>query len=118
MKCNKCDTKMYIDINQLLTCSKCGEVRLIIDGPHYNGIGVPNQKLDIKKPRLSIKQKITQFLLWLLWKFADDITTSHSYLGDLYDDVPEELDGVYVKETYIYEYYTSKRNKIVKWLDE
>jgi len=85
------------------------------------GIGTtPTKKLNwnIKKYKLTFRQKITQFLLWLLWKVSDDITQSHNFFGDLYDNVPEDLDSVYVKETYIYQYHTEKRKEILEWLNE
>jgi len=53
-----------------------------------------------------------------LWIFADDMTKTQEYFGKIYNDVPDDLRDVSVRKTYIYQYHTPKRNKIVKWINE
>ena len=68
----------------------------------------------IKIPRSHI---ITQFLLKILWIFADDITHSFNDFKDVYDNVPEHLKHVCVEETYVYTYPRKYRKEINEWLE-
>jgi len=122
MKCEKCNTDMVkdVNINGIYSCPSCLESRLIIDSSSINfGIGSPTKKLDIntKKYKLSLKQKITKLLLWLLWKVADDVTSSGTDFTEIYNNVPDNLKDVYAEETYIYQYHTEKRKEILEWLN-
>ena len=67
----------------------------------------------IKIPRSHV---ITQFLLKILWVFADDITYSFNELRDVYSNVPEHLRNISVEQTYVYTYPRKYRKEINEWL--
>jgi len=122
MKCSECNTDMILleetETTKTHYCPSCGNTNLRIDGSINYGIGDPNKKLKVKKPKTSFKQKITKLLLWLLWKVADDVTWSTNSLKEIYNDPPKDLENIIVHETYIYQYPYSKRKEILEWLDE
>ncbi len=73
---------------------------------------------DDNKIKIPTSQIITNFLLKLLWIFADDVTNSFSYLGEVYDNVPDHLKYVTIDEIYIYNYPKEHRKEILEWLNE